>query len=131
MKPIADHASHSRQTARAMRLITADMFPGITASDARSDLRRVALRASVMMRGYDLDPFGQHIDGRRVAHVSQAEDADHPLALVDHRQAAHLELLHVPDRLGEIIVLPAAMDARGHDIARDRIAGVEAVLRQA
>src|SRR5262245_1330155 len=88
-------------------------------------------RASVMMRGYDLDPLGQHFDGRRMAHVSQAEDADHPLALIDHGQAAHLELLHVADRLGEIVVLPAAMDAGGHDIARGRIAGIETVLRQA
>src|SRR5207248_10315480 len=63
--------------------------------------------------------------------VAQAEDADHAPALVDHRQSAHLKLLHVPHRLGEVVVVPAAMDARGHHVARRRAAGVKAVLRQA
>jgi hypothetical protein len=52
-----------------------------------------------------------------VADVGQTEDADHPLALVDHWQPADLQCLHVPHRLGEVIVLPAAMDAWGHHIA--------------
>jgi hypothetical protein len=43
MKQIAHYASHSRQTARAMRVITAGMFPGITANDAESYLRRVGV----------------------------------------------------------------------------------------
>ncbi len=64
-----------------------------------------------------------------MAEVAQTKDADHPLALVDHRQPADLERLHVPYRLGEVVVLPAAMDARGHHIARRRAAGIEAILR--
>src|SRR5262249_56036925 len=60
----------------------------------------------------------------------QTEDADHAFALVDHRQPAHLQFLHVPHCLGEIIVIPAAMNARSHHIARHRAAGVEAVLCQ-
>jgi hypothetical protein len=34
----------------------------------------------------------------------QTEDADHPLALVDHWQPADLQCLHVPHRLGEVVV---------------------------
>src|SRR5713226_6406300 len=77
-----------------------------------------------------LDAFGEQIAGRRLADVAQTEDADHPLALVDHWQPADLQRLHVPHRLGEVIVLPAAMDAWSHHIARRRAAGIEAVLRQ-
>jgi hypothetical protein len=48
-----------------------------------------------------------HSDNRSVA---QTKNADHPLAFVDHRQSADLQLLHVPHCLGEVIVIPAAMD---------------------
>ncbi len=44
-----------------------------------------------------------------MADVAQAEDADHPLALVDYRQPADLERLHMPHCLGEVIVM---MNAR-------------------
>jgi len=74
--------------------------------------------------------FGQQITGCRIADVAQTEDADHPPALVDHRQPAHLQLLHVPHCLGEVIIISTAMDAWGHYIARSRAAGIEAVLRQ-
>src|ERR1700716_1605133 len=79
-----------------------------------------------------LDAFGQQITGRRMADVAQTEDADHPLALVDYDywQPADLQCLHVPHRLGEVIVLPAAMDAWGHHIACRRAASIEAVLCQ-
>jgi hypothetical protein len=77
-----------------------------------------------VVRRNALDPFGQEIAGRRMADVAQTKDADHPLALVDHRQPADLERLHVPYRLGEVVVLPAAMDARGH--LRHRCLGSEA-----
>src|SRR6185437_14986230 len=86
---------------------------------------------SAMMGGNALDAFGYQIAGHRVADVAQTEDTDHPLALVDHRQPADLQLFHVPYRLGEVIVLPAAMDALGHHIPRGRAARIEAVLRQA
>src|SRR5215831_17669692 len=69
--------------------------------------------------------------GRRIADVTQTEDADHPLALVDHRQPAHLQLLHVPRRLGEVIIIPATMDAWGHHIACRCAAGIEALLPDA
>jgi hypothetical protein len=46
-----------------------------------------------------------------MADVAHTEDADHPPAFVDHRQPADLQLLHMAHRLGEVIVLPAAMDA--------------------
>ena len=42
----------------------------------------------VVMGRNALDAFGQQIAGRRMADVAQTEDADHPLALVDHRQPA-------------------------------------------
>src|SRR4029077_19467019 len=53
-----------------------------------------------------------------------------PSALVDHRQPAYLQLLHVPHCLGEVIVISAAMDAWGHHVARRRAAGIETVPRQ-
>src|SRR6266404_3016735 len=77
-----------------------------------------------------LDALGQQITGRRMADVTQTDDADHPLALVDHWQPAELQLLHVMHRLCEIIVLPAAMDAFGHHIARPRAASIEVVARK-
>ena len=43
--------------------------------------------------------------------VVATEDADHPLILVDHRQPADLQFLHMLRRLGEVIVLTAAMNA--------------------
>src|SRR6202162_5800510 len=79
--------------------------------------QRRAGRVSVMGRNA-LDALGQQITGRRMADVTQTDDADHPLALVDHRQPAELQLLHVMHRLCEVIVLPATMDAFGHHIAR-------------
>src|SRR5262249_61601238 len=85
-------------------------------------------RVSVMDRDA-LDAFGQQVAGRRLTDIAQTKDADHPLALVDHRQPADLQLLHVPHCLDEVVVLPAAMDAWGHDIARRRATGIKAVLR--
>src|ERR1700682_6631765 len=79
---------------------------------------------SVVMGRNALNAFGQQITGRRMADVAQTEDADHPLALVDHWQPADLQCLHVPHRLGEVIVLPAAMDAWGHHIACRRAASI-------
>jgi hypothetical protein len=72
-----------------------------------------------------LGPFGQQIARHRTAEVAQTKNADHPLALVDHRQSAHLKLLHVPHCLGEVIIIPAAMDARRHNIVRRRAAGID------
>src|SRR3982074_470166 len=65
-----------------------------------------------------------------MADVTQTDDADHPLALVHHRQPAELQLLHVMDRLCEVIVLPATMDAFGHHIPRHRAASIEVVARK-
>src|SRR6476619_5979372 len=69
-----------------------------------------------------LDALGQQITGCSMSDVTQTDDADHPLALVHHRQPAELQLLHVMHRLCEVIVLPATMDAFGHHIARHRAA---------
>jgi hypothetical protein len=66
-----------------------------------------------------------------MAEVAQTQNADHPFALIDHRQSAHLKLLHVPHCFSEVIIIPTAMDARRHHIARRRAAGLEAILRQA
>src|SRR5258708_29130470 len=55
-------------------------------------------RLSAVMGRNALDAFGQQITGRRMADVAQTEDADHPLALVDHWQPADLQCLHVPHR---------------------------------
>src|SRR5256885_3454746 len=75
----------------------------------------------LMMMGRNaLDAFGQQITERPITDVAQTEHPDHPLALVDHRQPADLQRLHVPDRLGEVIVLSAAMDAWGHHITGRR-----------
>ena len=73
--------------------------------------------------------FGQQITRYPFADIAQTEDANHPLALVNHRQPADLQRLHVPHRLGEVVILAAAMDARGHYIARRRTTGIETVLR--
>ena len=63
-----------------------------------------------------LDAFHQQIGGRRVTDIAKTEDADHPFALVDHRQPADPQLVHVPYRLGKVIVITATMDFRGHHI---------------
>ncbi len=86
--------------------------------------------ASVVMGRDALDAFGQQATGGRMADVAQAEDADHPLALVDDRQPADVQDLHVIHRPGEVIVLPAAMDTWGHHIARRGTLGIEAVISQ-
>src|SRR6266702_927192 len=57
-------------------------------------------RVSVVGRNV-FDPLRYQITGRRMADVAQTEDADHPLALVDHRQSADLQPFHVLHRLGE------------------------------
>src|SRR5262249_25128564 len=44
-------------------------------------------------------------------------------------QPADLERLHVPYRFGQVVIIPAAMDARGHHIGCRRAADIEAVLR--
>jgi hypothetical protein len=91
---------------------------------------RNAGRVSVMGRNAP-DALGQQIiTGRRMADVTQTDDADHPLALVHHRQPAELQLLHVMHRLCEVIVLPATMDAFSHHIARHRVASIEVVARK-
>src|SRR6202047_413950 len=90
---------------------------------------RSAGGVSVMGRNA-LDALGQQITGPGMANVTQTDDADHPLALVHHRQPAELQLLHVMHRLCEVIVLPATMDAFGHHIARHRAASIEVVARK-
>jgi hypothetical protein len=42
--------------------------------------------------------------------VVATEDANHPLVLVNHWRPAHLQFLHMLRRLGEVIVLSAAMN---------------------
>src|ERR1700732_1794258 len=43
---------------------------------------------------------------------------------------ADLQRLHVPYRFSEIVVIPTAMNAWGHHLARRRATGIEVVLRQ-
>src|SRR5262249_10506227 len=62
--------------------------------------------------------------------ITQTEDANHPLTFVDYRQPADLQLLHVPNSFGEIIVLPAAMNAWRHDVTRGGALRIEVVLGQ-
>jgi hypothetical protein len=52
------------------------------------------------------------------------------LALVDHRQSADLQLLHVLHGFGEVVVITAAMDAWCHHITRRRAECIEVVLRE-
>src|ERR671937_694119 len=73
---------------------------------------------------------GKKLDVRRIADVTQTKDAYHPSALVDHRQPAHLQVLHVPHCFDEVIVISAAMDAWSHHIARRRAVDIETVLHQ-
>ena len=65
-----------------------------------------------------------------MADIAQTEYANHPLALVDHRQSADLQLLHVLHGLGEVVVITAAMDAWCHHITRRRAECIEVVLRE-
>ena len=65
-----------------------------------------------------------------MADVAQTDDTDHPFTLVDHRQPADPQFLHMMYCLCEIVVLPATMDTFGHHIARRRAAGIEAVPRE-
>src|SRR5712671_7075604 len=102
---------------------------GLVSTSDRAAIARSAGRVSVMGRKA-LDALGQQITGRRMADVTQTDDADHPLALVDYRQPAKLQLLHVKHRLCEVIVLPATMDAFGHHIPRHRAASIEVVARK-
>jgi len=47
-----------------------------------------------------LDSFGQQIARRHVADVTKAKHSDHPPVLVDDRQPADLQFLHVPSCSG-------------------------------
>jgi hypothetical protein len=67
----------------------------------------------------------------RTGNVPLSEDAGHPLILVNHWQAANLQVFHVPCCLTEIIVLPTAMDAFRHHIARRHTTCIEAFLDHA
>ena len=49
------------------------------------------LPAPSMMCRNALDAFGDQLAGRRTADVAERQHADHPLVLVDHRQAADLQ----------------------------------------
>jgi hypothetical protein len=52
---------------------------------APADITRECItRVSVVMGRNALDDFGQQITWCRTANVTQTEDADHPLVLVDH-----------------------------------------------
>ena len=95
------------------------------------DFRRAsALRVSLVMGRHALDVFGQQITRRQAADVAKTKDANHPLALVDHWQPTNLQLFHVPHRLGEVIIIAAAMDAWSHHIACCRAVRIKAFLRQ-
>src|SRR5262249_52451775 len=59
-------------------------------------------RPSNMMRRNAPDALRQQFDRRRLADIAKAEHADHALVLVDHRQPADFQLLHVAHRLGEV-----------------------------
>src|SRR5262249_54664597 len=84
---------------------------------------------SVMSRDA-LDVLRQQIVWRQNAHISERKHADHPLTLVDHRQPADPEPLHVPYRFGKIVIFAAAMDAWRHHVPRDRALHIETILRQ-
>ena len=52
------------------------------------------------------------------------------LLLITSKCCPNLQFLHVPHRLGEIIIIAAAMDAGSHHIACCRATRIEAFLRQ-
>ena len=87
-------------------------------------------RVSVMGR-YALDALRKQITGCRMTNIAQTNDANHPFILIDHRQSTELQLLHVPHRLDEVIVLPAAVNSFRHHIARLCATGIEVVARKA
>src|SRR4029079_5929310 len=105
--------------ARALR-------PADGASAGPSGVRNIL----VVMGRNALDAFGQEIVWCRMAYITETEDTDHSLALVHDRQSTDFELLHVPHRLGEVVVLPTAMDARSHDLACSRAVGIKIVACQ-
>ena len=82
------------------------------------------------MGRHALNVFGQQITRCQPADVAETKDANHPLALVDHRQPANLQFFHVPHRLGEVIIIAATMDTWSHHIACCRVVRIEAFLRQ-
>src|SRR4029077_2129602 len=75
------------------------------------------------------DAFRQQPNGRRMTDITETEHSYHPLPLVDHRQPADLQLLHMP-RFGKVFVLTAATDFCRHYIACSGAVGIEVVLRQ-
>src|SRR5262245_62638936 len=81
------------------------------------------------MGRYALDVFEHQTIRLYAADVAKTKYADHPLALVDHRQPADFQFLHVPHRLVEVIILATAMDAGSHHIARGQVGRI-ALLRQ-
>src|SRR5262245_58941908 len=83
------------------------------------------------MRRHALDILRGELDGGGLADIAETDHAYHPLALVDDRQPADLQGLHMVDRFREFIVVTAAVDALGHYIARGHLGGVEVAAREA
>ena len=119
------------------RAIPKDLSPQLRHGRSLGATRRLqfrrranALCASSVMGGNALDALRDQIAGRRSTDIAKRKHADHPLVLVDHWQSTDLQSLHVPHCLAEIIVLPAAMNARSHHVARHGAARIKAILRQ-
>src|ERR1700751_5222328 len=76
----------------------------------RRNVRRRSPRISVMRRNAP-DTLRHKLGAGGLADIAEADHANHALALVDDWEPADMQLLHVMHRLGEIVVLAAAMDA--------------------
>src|SRR5690606_29817115 len=54
---------------------------------------------------------------RSMGTITEAQNSDHALVLIDDRQAADLMLLHDPDRIINFFAIAAINDAARHDVA--------------
>src|SRR5262249_15846964 len=95
-----------------------------------SGAQRTSNRWPSMMGRNTLHACHQQIGGRRVTDIAKTEDADHPFALVDHRQPADPHLFPLPYPLAHLILLTATMDFRGHHVTRGSAARIEVILCQ-
>src|SRR5579862_6612343 len=74
--------------------------------------------ACSVMRRNASDTFRHKLGAGELADIAKADHADHAPALVDDREPPDVQLFHVMHRLGEIVVLAAAMDAGRHHVPR-------------
>src|SRR5262252_8826718 len=101
----------------ALRLVTGETRVETGPQDARAPAPRRRSPARSVVGGDALDATGHELTVCELADIAKADHADHPLALVDDRQPPDLQLLHVMHRLGQVVIVTAAVDTRRHHLA--------------